>query len=102
MYKTPNTLGVDRIALVAGAVKQFPDKNVLVIDAGTCITYDFVSSDATYLGGAISLGIHMRYKALHQFTANLPLVSSLELDSFIGKNTEESIISGVLNGVEKR
>jgi len=101
LYKTPKTLGVDRIALVAGAVKQFPSKNVLVIDAGTCITFDFVDSDASYAGGAISPGIKMRFKALNKFTANLPLLDTLELDDFIGKNTEESIISGVLNGVQK-
>jgi type III pantothenate kinase len=100
LYKTPNTLGVDRIALVAGAVKQFPKTNVLIIDAGTCITFDFVDVNATYLGGAISPGIKMRYKALNEFTANLPLIGALELDDFIGKNTEESIISGVLNGVK--
>ena len=100
LYKTPNTLGVDRIALVAAAVKQFPNTNVLIIDAGTCITFDFVDVNASYLGGAISPGIKMRYKALNKFTANLPLIDALELHDFIGKNTEESIISGVLNGVK--
>jgi type III pantothenate kinase len=100
LYKTPKTLGVDRIALVAGAVKQFPNKNVLIIDAGTCITFDFIDSKASYLGGAISPGINMRFKALNKFTANLPLITTLQLDDFIGKNTEESIISGVLNGVQ--
>lgn len=100
LYKTPNTLGVDRIALVAAAVKQFPITNVLIIDAGTCITFDFVDVNASYLGGAISPGIKMRYKALNKFTANLPLIDALELHDFIGKNTEESIISGVLNGVQ--
>ena len=100
LYKTPNTLGVDRIALVAAAVKQFPITNVLIIDAGTCITFDFVDVNASYLGGAISPGIKMRYKALNKFTANLPLIDTIELHDFIGKNTEESIISGVLNGVK--
>ncbi|AUC86251.1 pantothenate kinase [Polaribacter sp. ALD11] len=101
LYETPKTLGVDRIALVAGAVVQFPNKNVLIIDAGTCITFDFVDSKGAYFGGAISPGIKMRYKALNKFTANLPLVDVLELNNLIGKNTEESIISGVLNGVQK-
>jgi type III pantothenate kinase len=101
LYKTPNTLGVDRIAVAAGAVKQFPNKNVLIIDAGTCITFDFVNKNTEYLGGAISPGIKMRYKALHAFTANLPLIDILEHKDFIGKNTKESIISGVLNGVTK-
>jgi len=100
LYKTPDTLGVDRIALVAAAVKQFPKTNVLIIDAGTCITFDFVDNNATYLGGAISPGMKMRYKALNKFTANLPLIEAVELDDFIGKNTKESIISGVLNGVK--
>ena len=101
LYETPNTLGVDRIALVAGAVAQFPNKNVLIIDAGTCITFDFVNSEAVYLGGAISPGIKMRYKALNTFTANLPLIEGLDMIDFIGKNTKESIISGVLNGTKK-
>lgn len=101
LYKTPNTLGVDRIALVAAAVKQFPNKNVLIIDAGTCITFDFVNRKTEYLGGAISPGIKMRYKSLNAFTENLPLIEALEFNDFIGKNTEESIISGVLNGVQK-
>ena len=69
-YKTPRTLGVDRIALVASAVVGFPNKNVLIIDAGTCIKYDFVDVNGIYSGGAIAPGIVMRYKALHTFTAN--------------------------------
>ncbi|WP_299012622.1 type III pantothenate kinase [uncultured Polaribacter sp.] len=101
LYKTPNTLGVDRIALVAAAIKQYPNKNVLIVDAGTCITFDFVNAKKEYLGGAISPGIKLRYKALNSFTANLPLIASLKLENFIGKNTEESIVSGVLNGVVK-
>lgn len=101
LYKTPKTLGVDRIALVAGAVKAYPNKNVLIIDAGTCITFDFVTNKSEYLGGAISPGIRLRYKALHKFTANLPFLNVTSLEDFIGKNTQESIISGVLNGVVK-
>lgn len=97
-YKTPKTLGVDRIALATAASEQFPKKNVLIIDAGTCITYDFLNKKNEYKGGAISPGIGIRFKALHDYTANLPL---LEIDKFtlIGKNTEESIKSGVLNGI---
>jgi type III pantothenate kinase len=100
-YKTPKTLGVDRIALVAAAVAKFPKKHVLVIDAGTCITYDFVTKEATYLGGAISPGIKMRYQSLHAFTENLPLLDVFESNNFMGTSTEESIISGVLTGVQK-
>ncbi|WP_298763252.1 type III pantothenate kinase [uncultured Polaribacter sp.] len=99
LYKTPKTLGIDRIALVAAAVKQYPNKNVLIIDAGTCITFDFVNTKKEYLGGAISPGIKLRYKSLNAFTANLPLISNLELENLTGKNTYESIVSGVLNGV---
>ena len=97
-YKTPKTLGVDRIALVAAAVMQYPKKNVLIIDAGSCVTFDFVNNNSTYFGGAISPGIQMRYKSLNTFTANLP---KLEINKFslTGKNTAESIHSGVLNGI---
>lgn len=98
-YKTPKTLGSDRIALVTAAVKHFPKKNVLVIDAGTCITFDFIDKNASYFGGAISPGIEMRFKALHFFTSKLPLLEKKELDFFIGQNTQESINSGVVNGV---
>ncbi|OAD45768.1 type III pantothenate kinase [Polaribacter atrinae] len=99
LYKTPTTLGVDRIALVVGAVNQFPNKNTLIIDAGSCITFDFVNSKSEYLGGAISPGIKMRFESLHQFTANLPLLHKEEVNSFIGRDTKESMNSGVINGV---
>ncbi|WP_435255454.1 type III pantothenate kinase [Tenacibaculum sp. A30] len=98
-YKTPKTLGVDRIALASAAVNKYPNKNVLVIDAGTCITYDFITKKGEYLGGAISPGIQMRYKALHEFTAKLPLLEPNELQNFIGVDTNTSIHSGVINGV---
>ena len=98
LYKTPKTLGVDRIALVAGAVSQFSGHNILVIDAGTCITFDFVNSEGEYLGGTISPGLKMRFNSLNYFTANLPLLEIDELTDFIGKNTKESINSGVING----
>jgi type III pantothenate kinase len=101
LYKTPKTLGVDRIALVSNAVKKYPKKNVLIIDAGTCITFDFVNSKSEYLGGAISLGLQMRFKSLHKFTANLPLVEIIEIKNLIGNSTEESISSGVVNGIIK-
>ena len=99
LYKTPTTLGVDRIALVVGAVNEFPKKNTLIIDAGTCITFDFVNSKSEYLGGAISPGIKMRFDSLNHFTANLPLLEKEEVNDFIGKNTKESINAGVVNGV---
>lgn len=98
-YATPNTLGVDRMALVAAAVKQFPKKNVLIIDAGTCITYDFINQDKEYLGGAIAPGIQTRYKSLYDYTENLPLLEKKIPDDFIGNSTTNSIHSGVVNGV---
>lgn len=98
-YKTPHTLGIDRIALVAAAVDQYPMQNVLVIDAGTCITYDFVRADKHYLGGAIAPGIQMRYQALHTQTAALPKLDPQLPEHRIGKSTEEAIHSGVIFGV---
>jgi len=99
LYGTPKTLGIDRIALVCASVEQFPDKNVLIIDAGTCITFDFINTKNEYLGGAISPGIRMRYKALHNQTANLPLLKTQVPKNIIGDSTSTSIHSGVVNGV---
>lgn len=99
LYATPKTLGVDRIALVSASINQFPDNNVLIIDAGTCITYDFITKDNKYLGGAISPGIRLRYKALNNLTANLPLLETELPKNIIGDSTESSIHSGVVNGV---
>ncbi|MBO6880665.1 type III pantothenate kinase [Winogradskyella sp.] len=101
LYKTPETLGVDRIALASASVNQFPDNNVLIIDAGTCITYDFVTDKNEYLGGAISPGIRLRYQALHNLTANLPLLEKDQPKTIIGNSTESSIHSGVVIGVVK-
>ncbi|MGH1383774.1 type III pantothenate kinase [Kordia sp.] len=98
-YATPETLGVDRIALVVAAVTQFPKQNVLVIDAGTCITYDFKTDKEIYLGGGISPGIQLRYKTLNLLTANLPLLEAKMPESYIGNSTETSIHSGVSVGV---
>ena len=99
-YDTPTSLGMDRIAAAAGAQFHFPGGNVLVIDAGTCITYEFLDEKITYRGGAISPGIQMRLKALHNFTDQLPLIEWKlpEAVELIGKSTEQSILSGVLNG----
>lgn len=97
-YKTPTTLGVDRIALAAYAASEYPNKNVLVIDAGTCITFDFVNK-GTYLGGAISPGLKMRYKSLDNYTSKLPLLETKEPEDFIGDNTNNCIHSGVVNGI---
>ncbi|MGY6648407.1 type III pantothenate kinase [Wenyingzhuangia sp. IMCC45574] len=98
-YKTPKTLGVDRIALVAAAWQKYPKESSLVIDAGTCITYDFIDSNGVFYGGAISPGIEMRLKGLHTFTKKLPYISVEDQEiGLIGQTTEESIKSGVVNG----
>ena len=98
-YATPQTLGVDRIALATAAFYDNPNGNTLILDAGTCLTYDMVNDYGEYLGGAISPGITMRYKALHDQTSNLPLLSPIELLDIIGNSTETSIHSGVVNGI---
>ena len=98
-YDTPHTLGVDRLALMAAAVKHYPRTNVLVIDAGTCITYDFIDAQQNYLGGAISPGVHMRYKSLKTFTSNLPSLEKSIPKQRIGSSTKSSIHSGVIYGI---
>jgi len=98
-YATPTTLGVDRIALASAAVKKCHERNVLVIDAGSCITYDFISAEGVYFGGAISPGLEMRYKAMNTFTANLPLLTKEQIDYNIGDTTEKSMHAGVIQGV---
>jgi len=107
-YSTPNTLGIDRLVLASGAVLKYPNQNRLVIDAGTCITYDFIDENNNYLGGAISPGIRLRFESLHNYTAKLPLQtlelikdqdSELQKISLIGNSTFEAINSGVINGV---
>ena len=100
-YDTPQTLGADRIAACAGATELFPSQNCLVIDAGTCITIDFIDNRGTYRGGAIMPGFSMKFEALHTFTEKLPLLhlsDSAELPRTAGKTTDESILSGVVNG----
>ncbi|MFB9842184.1 type III pantothenate kinase [Mucilaginibacter ginsenosidivorans] len=100
-YKSPETLGVDRLAAVMGAHKLYPGKCSLVIDAGTCITYDHVDADGNYLGGSISPGLNMRYKALNYYTGALPLVGADEkFDKTYGDDTRTAILSGVQNGVK--
>ncbi|WP_347159931.1 type III pantothenate kinase [Pontibacter chitinilyticus] len=98
-YKTPQTLGADRKAAAVGANSLFPGRNCLAIDAGTCITHDFVDSEGNYHGGGIAPGLNMKFKALHTFTGRLPLVQRTD-NSFplTGQTTEASILSGVLGG----
>ena len=99
LYNTKNSLGNDRLALVSRASIKHPNKNVLIIDSGSCITYDFINENNQYIGGAISPGLNMRFKSLNEFTANLPLIKLMNKPKFVGSNTQESINSGVLNGV---
>jgi type III pantothenate kinase len=99
-YETPNTLGADRLALVAGGLFIYPNKPILIIDVGTCLTFDFVSEKGVYYGGSISPGLQMRLNALHTLTGKLPLVSLGEPKDLIGKSTKESMLSGVVNGIQ--
>lgn len=99
LYKTPLTLGKDRIAAVAGAVALFPKENALVLDVGTAITHEFINAEGEYLGGGISPGIRLRFKALNAYTSHLPLIEPETIDYLTGRSTKESILSGVMNGV---
>jgi type III pantothenate kinase len=100
LYQTPHTLGMDRLAAILGAWHLAPSQNSLVIDAGTCITYDLITADGAYQGGSISLGLTMRYQALHKFTAKLPELSLLTTKPpLTGKTTAEAMHSGVIVGL---
>jgi type III pantothenate kinase len=99
LYATPHTLGVDRIAGVCGARQHFPSSHCLVIDAGTCVKYDFLDNIGNYQGGAISPGLRMRLQAMHAFTAKLPLVDVVDNPPLIGNTTEASLQSGAINGM---
>jgi type III pantothenate kinase len=97
-YETPKTLGADRIAAVAGALNYYPGDEILIIDAGTAITFEFISANI-YKGGNISPGLSMRFKALNKFTGSLPLVSIADNYSFPGRNTTDAITAGVITGM---
>lgn len=99
-YQSKETLGADRLAGLMAVYKEYPSKNVLVIDSGTCITYDLLTYDNRYFGGSISPGLSMRYKSLNKFTKNLPLLSPKSEPNLIGQTTEDSIHSGVVKGIE--
>ena len=100
LYETPRTLGYDRMAAVVGANALCPGRDLLVIDAGTCITYEFIDASGRYHGGNISPGLQMRFKALHQFTGRLPQVQAEGRLLPLGKDTDTAIRSGVLQGME--
>ena len=100
-YQTPETLGKDRLSAVAGSIAKFPDTPLLIIDAGTAITFDFVSKTQGYLGGNISPGINLRLKALNSFTGKLPMLEKKENFPEIGKSTNDAVLSGVIGGIIK-
>lgn len=97
-YKSPDTLGLDRLAGILGAKALFPGRNCLVIDAGTCITYDAINKNGVYEGGSISPGLNMRLKAMHQFTGRLPEVELSEFNDWQGEDTISAMLSGTVNG----
>jgi len=98
-YVTPNTLGYDRLANAVGAAALFAGRNVLIVDAGTCLKFDFINKRGEYLGGAISPGLQMRYRSLFHYTTQLPLLDPIESVKLIGDSTANSIHSGVVNGM---
>jgi len=99
-YTTPHSLGKDRLCNVIGAWTKKPNNNSLVIDIGTCLKFDFISKQGVYRGGSISPGINLRYRSLHDYTANLPLFSATTTQQLIGTSTQECIESGVINGMK--
>lgn len=99
LYETKETLGRDRIAVAVGANFLYPNTDVLIIDAGTAITYEFINKNAQYMGGGIAPGIHMRFKALNTFTHKLPLVEPGHEHPLFGRNTIEAIRVGVQSGI---
>ena len=98
-YQTPETLGKDRLAGVVGGHLMKPGQDLLIIDAGTALTIDFISREGVYSGGSISPGLSMRFNALHTFTTRLPLLKYEEIDFLTGRNTHQSILTGVINGM---
>jgi type III pantothenate kinase len=97
----PQTIGADRLALVAAAVHFYPNKNNLVIGMGSCVTYNFINKYHEFLGGAISPGMEMRLKAMHEFTAKLPLVKADSNVPLIGYDTDTNLLSGAVLGMAK-
>lgn len=95
----PETIGADRLALVAAAVDLFPNQHNLIISLGTCITYNFVSIGHEFLGGSISPGMSMRFKAMHEQTALLPLIQPSNEFTLLGYDTKTNLLSGVILGI---
>ena len=99
LYQTPETLGKDRIAAVVGGQHLFPNQNVLIIDAGTCITYDWLKFNRDYLGGNISPGLKMRLQAMAHFTGKLPLLEVKDINFSIGNTTNSAMLNGAIQGL---
>ncbi|MBK9271342.1 MAG: type III pantothenate kinase [Saprospiraceae bacterium] len=100
-YLSLETLGQDRIAALCGGKSIFPDRHLLIVNAGTCITYDLLDHQAVFRGGNIAPGMHMRWKAMHHFTGRLPLIQTFNTieNQLLGRSTEEALIFGVLQGM---
>ena len=99
-YGSMETIGVDRLCNMAAAFKLFGSQNCLVVDIGTCIKFDFISENNVYLGGSIAPGIELRYKALYEHTSQLPMLDFKSAVSIIGEDTNKSMHSGVINGIQ--
>jgi type III pantothenate kinase len=99
LYKTPESLGKDRLAAIVGANNIYKHQNVLAIDAGTALTFDFINRKGEFAGGTISPGLSMRFQALNHFTKNLPLLEASDNYPFWGTTTHEAIVAGVQNGI---
>lgn len=98
-YLTPATLGRDRLAAAVGAATLYPGRNVLIVDFGTAVTLDFVSADGVFRGGCISPGMAMRFRALHEYTAALPLCDATDSAELLGRTTDEAVRLGVMNSL---
>lgn len=98
-YETPQTLGADRLAAACGAWQLFPNQSSLVVDCGTCINYEFVHGEGYYAGGAISPGVAMRFRSMHEMTDRLPQADAESEPPLTGRNTIQCLQSGVVNGI---
>jgi type III pantothenate kinase len=99
LYQTPETLGYDRLAMAVAANFLYPNRNLLVISVGTALTYELISENGEYLGGNISPGLELRFKALHDYTGKLPLCQPQPDAVNVGRTTQEAIVAGVQNGI---
>lgn len=98
-YRTPETLGRDRLAAAVGAAELFPGRNLLIVDFGTAVTVDLVTADGVYRGGCISPGLRLRFRSLHDYTARLPLGAPTDDDGLQGLTTDEAVARGVMNSL---